>query len=312
MFRKYEDEGNYSTLRWTSGIATDVIYMFNHTHEDKDMRKIFQNKEFKQAMSLAIDREEINETIYFGHAEPYQYTVVPESKYYKPEYSEAYTEYDPERAKEKLDNIGLVDQNGDGWRELPNGDDFKFTIDFVDQETPKVPNVELVVEHWQDIGIDVQWDTISGELATERAPANMMDATLWHGDKATDILFPRSPMYFVPQSPFWDSHWPLWGTWFATEGKEGKEPPQQIKELRGWWEEMMTETDTEKRIELGQKILDKQAENLWTIGTVGRTPWIVTVNNKLNNIPKDTLWAWDTLWSSTNDPEQFYFEGGSN
>ncbi len=312
MFRQYEDQGNYRTIQWTSGIATDVHYMFNHTHEDENMREIFQDKQFKRAMSLAIDREEINEMIYFGQAEPYQMTVLPSSQYYKPEYSEVYTEYDPERAKEKLDEIGLVDQNGDGWRQLPNGDDFFFTIEAVLAETPKEPNVELVTEHWREIGINVDWEPISGELSGERAPANLMDANIWHGGSASDILFPIDSKFFVPDSTGWEhTIFPLWDQWYASGGDEGEEPPAHVKELRGWWEEMLVEPDRERRIELGQKILDMRAEHLWSIGTVGQAPWIVIAEANLRNIPEDALWAWDTLWSTTVDPEQFYFEGGS-
>ncbi|MFW6046919.1 MAG: ABC transporter substrate-binding protein [Candidatus Woesearchaeota archaeon] len=311
MFKNYEDEGNYKTLEWTSGMANDVVYMFNHTHEDKDMREIFQNTEFKKAMSLAIDRDEINETIYFGRAEPSQMTVVPESKYYKSEFSEAYIEYDPERAEKKLDEIGLVDQNGDGWRELPNGDEFNFTVEAVVMETPKQPNAELVVEHWQDVGIDVTWRDISGELAEQRAPANMIDSYIWHGDAATDILFPVDANFYVPIAPGWSrSTWPLWARWVSSNGEEGEEPPAQIKEIIDWHEEMLVEPDKEKRIELGQKILEKQAENLWAIGTVGRAPWVTVANNNLRNLPDDSMMVWDVLWTMSDNPEQFYFEGG--
>ncbi|MFP4015688.1 MAG: ABC transporter substrate-binding protein, partial [Halanaerobiales bacterium] len=308
MFRNYEEEGNYSTHRWTSGFASDVIYMFNLTHEEEELREVFQNKKFRQAMSLGIDRSEINESIYFGKAQESQYTVLESSKHFKQEFKDSYAEYDPDRANELLDEVGLEDQDDDGWRELPNGDEFTFTLEFVAQETPKTPNVELATEHWRDLGLNVDSKEISGELAGQRAPANLMDGNLWHGDKATDILFPRQAMFFVPQAPGWErTIWPKWGQWLNTEGEEGEEPPEEIKELYGWWNEMMNEPDEERRMELGEKILETQAENLWTIGTVGESPWVATVNNNLRNIPEDVLWVWDTLWTTTRDPEQFYF-----
>ena len=311
MFRQNEEAGSYTTMQWTSGFSSDVIYMFNHTHEDENMREIFQNKKFKQAMSLAIDRDEMNEIIYFGQAEPAQYTLLPSSQYYKEEFTEAYAEFDPDRAREKLDEIGLVDQNDDGWRQLPNGDEFQFEVEVVARETPKIPNVELVQEYWQEVGIDVSWRPISGELSGQRAPANLMDANLWHGDKATDILFPVQAQFFVPEPPGWEKTiWPEWGQWFLTDGEEGEEPPADIKELYGWYEEMLNTIDEDRRVELGHRILETQAENLWVIGTVGQSPWVVAADNNLRNLPEDVLWVWDTLWSTTHDPSQIYFEGG--
>ncbi|MFW6410380.1 MAG: ABC transporter substrate-binding protein, partial [Halanaerobiales bacterium] len=169
MFRNYEDEGGYRTLTWTSGMGSDVIYMVNQTSEDENLREIFQEKEFRQALSLAIDRDEINESIYFGRGEPRQYTVIEGSRYFEEEFAKSNIEFDPERAEELLDEIGLKDQNGDGVRELPNGEEFTFTVEFYPSETPKAPNVELVIEHWKDIGIDVNSKQVSGELQEQRA-----------------------------------------------------------------------------------------------------------------------------------------------
>ncbi|MFW6410131.1 MAG: ABC transporter substrate-binding protein [Halanaerobiales bacterium] len=311
MFREYEDEGNYNVHQWTSGFASDVIYMFNLTHEDEDLREVFQEKKFRQAMSLGIDREEINESIYYGRAEPVQFTVMETSKFYKEEYKNAYTEYDPERAKELLDEIGLEDRDDDGWRELPDGSDFNFTLEYVNAETPKLPNIELVQQHWQELGIDVSTREISGELSSQRVPGNMVEANVWHGDETTDIMFPHRADKFVPHPPDWAlTHFIGWGRWFETDGEEGQEPPENVKELYGWHEQVIVEPDEERREELADNILSSQAENLWSIGTVGGAPWIAAVNENLKNIPDDVVWVWDTLWTSTRDPEQFYFEGG--
>ncbi|MFW5998992.1 MAG: ABC transporter substrate-binding protein, partial [Halanaerobiaceae bacterium] len=313
MFKNYEDEGGYNTLTWTSGMSSDVIYMVNQTIEDENLREVFQDVKFRKALSLAIDRDEINESIYFGRGEATQYTVLESTSYYESEYTEAYTDFDPDKAAELLDEIGLTDQNGDGWRELPNGDKFTFTIEFYPSETPKTPNVELVLEHWKDVGIDVNSRPISGELQNQRAPANMMDATLWHGDKASDILFPVANNLIIPKAPGWDaSQWVEWGRWVNTNGEEGEEPSSEVKQLGEWYDEMLVEPDEDKRIELGKKILESQAENLWVIGTVGKAPYVVIASDNLNNVPDDGLWCWDTLWSMSRNPSSFYFEGGKN
>ncbi|MFW6308876.1 MAG: ABC transporter substrate-binding protein, partial [bacterium] len=82
MYRNYEKDGNFRTILWETGMGSDVIYMFNLTHEDSGLREVFQDVNFRRAMSLAIDRDEISESIYFGRAEPRQFTVVDSSKYF--------------------------------------------------------------------------------------------------------------------------------------------------------------------------------------------------------------------------------------
>ncbi len=313
MYKQYEEKGGYRTITWTNGFGSDVIYMLNLTHQDPKMREVFQDIRFRKALSYGMNRDEINESIYFGKATPRQYTVLESSKYYEPEFAKAYVEYDPDKANKLLDEMGLKDVDGDGWREFADGSDLNFTIEFVARETPKLPNVELVTQHWQELGINVTSKEISGDLSGQRAPANLMDANLWHGDKATDILFPINAQFLVPYSPGWErTLWPAWSRWFQTDGDAGEEPPAEIKKLNGWWNEMLTEPDDEKRIKLGKKILSSQAENLWTIATVGGAPWPAVIDNDLRNIPDQVFWVWDTLWTTTRDPEQFYFENGVN
>ncbi len=308
MFRQYEEEGNFDTVLWESGMGSEVIYMLNQTIEDPNLREVFQDVRFRRALSLAIDRQEISDVIYHGQAEPRQYTVLDDSQFYKEEYAEAYTDYDPERAEELLDEMGLDETDSEGFRIGPEGDRILFTIEFYDTEVPRGPNVELVAEYWREIGIDARIRSISGELQGERAPANLIEATVWHGDKASDILFPVGNNLVIPKAPGWDeSMWPAWGLWFNTDGEEGEEPPEHIKELRGWYDEMVMEPDEDRRLELGDKILRSQAENLWVIGTVGRAPYPLIVSKDMGNVPDWGLWCWDTLWSCTRGPEQFFF-----
>ncbi|MFW6270299.1 MAG: ABC transporter substrate-binding protein [Bacillota bacterium] len=309
MYRKYEEEGNYDTILWEQGYGSQVLYMVNLTHEDPDMREIFQNVKFRRALSLAIDREELNEAIYFGKAEPRQHTVVDSSKYFEPEFAEAYIEYDPERAKQLLDEIGLKDQNGNGWRQYPDGEEFVFTLEYYAWAPTWQDSVEIVPNFWKEIGLNINTKSISGELKGQRAPANMLDATLWCGDKATDILFPVQAQFFTPQPPGWQrTIWPEWGRWFQTEGESGEEPPADIKELYGWWEEMMNEPEEERRIELGKKILQSQAENLWVIGTLGKAPKPIIVSKNLVNYPQEGYWNWDVVFSTSRDLSQLFFE----
>ena len=79
-------------------------------------------------MSLAINREEINEFAFNGLATPQQFTVAAGTEFYDPAWARAFADYDPARAKAMLDEIGLRDTDGDGVREGPDGNPFALSM----------------------------------------------------------------------------------------------------------------------------------------------------------------------------------------
>ena len=310
LFKFHEKKGNYRTLIWRRIHGNDCIIQFNfNCLEDKELRKIFWDVRFRKALSLAIDREEINQILYYGRAVPRQTTVLPTSKFYEEEFAKAYAEYDPKKASELLDEMGMVDVDGDGMRERPSGKPLNITLEWALVQTSKDLIMELVVDQWKKVGINIALKEINSSLQGVRAPASLMDMTLWEADRSTDILFPPEPYWYVPMHLGWEiSMWNEWTRWFLTDGEKGEEPPPVIKELYNWWIEMSTTLDEQKRIELGKKILRSQAENLWTIGTVGVAPHPLVVSNKLHNVPKTGYWGWDCRWSLPYCPETWYLK----
>ncbi|MFW6312028.1 MAG: ABC transporter substrate-binding protein, partial [Nanoarchaeota archaeon] len=70
LYKQNEEKENYSTLLYRRAYGSDIPIQLNLTHKNDNLREIFQNKKFRQALSIAIDRENINNKIYFGEAEP--------------------------------------------------------------------------------------------------------------------------------------------------------------------------------------------------------------------------------------------------
>ena len=310
MYIANEDRGGYETYLWSRIQGSDVGIFSNMTHQEEELREIFQDERWRKALSLAIDREEINNTIYMGQATPRQATVLPSSSYFEPEFADAYAEYDPDRAEEMLDEMGIQDYNGDGQRQRPDGSDLNITLEWTPMETPKLEIMELVTAHWRDIGIDIALDQLDGGLLQERVSANETDMTLWHIDRCSDILFPREPMWFAPiTEPWWEHNlWREWETWYVTGGDSGEEPPAHMKELQDHYETMLYTTDEEERIAAGKAILESQAENIWTIGTVGLAPQPLLVDENLKNVPEEGLWGWDNRWAFPYHSETWYLD----
>lgn len=308
LYRNFEEEGNYRTILWDFGNVATIVQV-NQTHPDPVLREIFQDVRFRRALSHAMDRDELNEVKAFGRGRPMQYTVFDTSSYWKPEFESAFIEYDVDTANALLDEMGLTERDAEGFRRRPDGERLMFTIESFPVEVIRIEHIELLAEMWREnIGIDVRVRQISGELAGQRAPANLMDATTWTGGEVLDTLFPMYAHWFTPMSPGWSRTAGVeWARWFQTDGRQGEEPPDHVKELKGWWEDVQVEPDPERRKELAQNILAYQAENLWSIGDIGYIPKPLIFNKNLRNIPETGIWAWATLWTISRDPEQWFF-----
>jgi peptide/nickel transport system substrate-binding protein len=303
-----ERHGQVKVNVWRRLHTSDVVIQPNYNHEDKRLRDLYWDKRFRHALSHAINRPEMNEIIYFGRGVPQQVTVHPTSAFYEPQFAKAYTRYDPTRSIELLDEIGLKDVNGDGFREYPDGSELIITMEFLDFETPKGITMELVSAYWRAVGIDLRLKLVDRALQSARAQSGAMQMTLWHADFSTDILFPILPRWWVPLYTGWDSIlWNDWARYFVTDGRLGEKPPPAMQELQRWSDEVRRATDPLVRITAGKKILASSAENVWTFGTVGLAPHPVVISSRLKNVIPNGIWGWDNRWTLAYHPSTWYF-----
>ena len=67
-----QEAGNYSI--YLKPEITLGAFGFNVTHQDEAKRAIFGDLSFREAMSVAINRDELNEVAFFGLGTAKQYT----------------------------------------------------------------------------------------------------------------------------------------------------------------------------------------------------------------------------------------------
>nr|MBP8273284.1 ABC transporter substrate-binding protein [Acidobacteriota bacterium] len=127
-------------------------------------RPWLQNEDLRHAISLAINRQRIVDTVYLGAAEPaygpitrgYGQWFVPTLK--RPDFS-------PDRAKALLDAMGLKDRNGDGAREDAAGAPARFSVITRKGNTVLERTLALVQEQLRDVGLGLDIVTLEkGEL----------------------------------------------------------------------------------------------------------------------------------------------------
>lgn len=309
LYKGSAEKGNYRVLIYQNPDAADVRTNFNLCSEDPVLRKIFRDVRFRRAMSLAMNREEMNETLRFGLATPRQCTVFPDSPYYEEEFARAYAEYDPERANALLNEMGLNKKDGEGWRLRPDGKRLVLLFEYCENPSWGAPFYELIKEYWEGVGVQTILKFLNRSLLSTRVGANQVNVSAWNGDTVSDLLWPVLPTNWVPMwigdSTVWGNQWALW---HITEGKEGEEPPEEQKRLLSLWEEYCTTMDEERQIYLAKEILRSNAENLWVIGTIGLSPRPVIARNNLRNIPETGQHGYAVMRLLPKHPEQFFFK----
>jgi len=302
-FQQNKDRYGYRIFLWPDAVPSKLCYFFNQSIEDDGLRNIFQNPKFRQAMSVAIDRKEINEVSYLGLGIPRAFTVVPDSPYFEPDLDQLYAQYDPALANQLLDEIGLK-KGSDGFRTRPDGSRIEITVEGMDWDKATLDEMELVVAAWNDVGVRTSMKTMSREIYWTRACSNEIQVATWTESRAIDPMV--DPIWVFP---FDERSWmaPAYGIWYKSEGKLGKEPPAYFKEIMALYDQYKVTVDPDKQKEIGKKLIRTHAENVFVIGTVGMTPNVVVVNNDFRNVPETFTTDWIYMAPGTLDPCHFYF-----
>ncbi|HVX44909.1 MAG TPA: ABC transporter substrate-binding protein [Mycobacteriales bacterium] len=276
---------NYNVYHWHSDAPWIALYM-NQYAKDPVLRPLLQNRDFRQALSIAINRNEMNQSLYSGTGGIQQPVGVPEDKYFVKGSGKTFTEYDPDKANSLLDGLGLH-KGGDGVRRRPDGKPLQLVIETFEFETgvESADAYEFVVRYWGKVGI--------------KASMKQYDSTAWIAKVATGAVniggytvagfnWEVDPEWYVPVAT--NCYWaPLFGLWYSTNGKQGVKPTPEIHQLMTWYDQMKTEVDEGKRLELGRKILSQHDKNVYMIGTVTR-PWQPLIANAdLINVKKTSV-----------------------
>ncbi|GAB4520556.1 MAG: ABC transporter substrate-binding protein [Anaerolineae bacterium] len=284
LFKENEEKGDYQVVLGIS--AGHVALQLNLTTKNPRLREFFQKREVRIAISHAVNREEMNELAFDGLLKPRQYSPLEQSPQYYPKLSNAYLEYDPDKANELLDQAGYTERNSEGYRVWPDGsgEPISFVIEgTAEPGTPDEDAAQLVVRYLKDVGIKATYKAVERSLYTEHYQANEIEAAWWGGDRT--VLPLLAPIIFLGTQP--DRPWAVaWGLWKNNPNDPNAEEPPEghwIWKIWDLWSQVEVEPDPEKRNQLFFQILDIWAEELPYIGFLGQSPQPVIVKNGLKN-----------------------------
>lgn len=172
MLKENEANGDYQVFLFENTRGSDCAFTFNITDKNADLREIFTNVKFRQAMSYALDRNTINETLYYGKGTVRQATASADTSFMKEEFENAFIEYDVDKANALLDECGYAWNAAKTVRVMPNGQEFNIVLETIEEF---MPVAEMACEYWDAIGINVTLKQVERSYYLERGIGNDRD-----------------------------------------------------------------------------------------------------------------------------------------
>jgi peptide/nickel transport system substrate-binding protein len=302
------EKGGYRLFATQPSLMNKSMIAFNLCHKNLAYREIFTNKDFRIAMSHAINRQEIIDTVYVSQGEPWQASPRPESPFANDTLAKQYTEYNVDLANQMLDVI-LPNKGGDGFRTLPDGSSFIISVEVANAGVSSpVDDMTLACTYFQEVGINAQIKVEDRSLYYERKGANEHDCIVWHGDGGMqDGLidsFWYAPMnveanYAVP--------WAVWYEKPALPGTEPQEPPEAVKAQLDLYTQFQATADADKQADLFNQILQIAIEQFYVVGVNLPGPGYGIARANVKNILEPMWDAYLYPAPGPTNPEQFYF-----
>jgi peptide/nickel transport system substrate-binding protein len=313
VFLENQQRGGYKLYLDPGDYGGDMIIKFNLSYEaDPEIAKWMNTADFRRALSLGIDRDQINETFWLGTGTPGSVVPADSNKYNPgPEYRKRWATLDVKKANELLDKIGLGKKDAEGYRLRTDGKGrLRIEIMTLGGQFLQFTQIsEMIREQWKKIGIDLTVQEVERSLALKRTAANEQQLGAWNND-GSEHLF-TFPLHVFPfEIAAVASSGPLYAKWFQSAGAQGKEPPARMKELMDKWRRAFGVPEKE-RIQLGKEVWKIAADEVYIIGVIGMGPasmGVRVVKTNMGNVPARQYNSPDGKTPSISRPVTFYWK----
>jgi peptide/nickel transport system substrate-binding protein len=318
MLRESAEAGDYRVVLWERGDFGWPALILGYDYPDEAIVDLMYDQRFRQALSWAINRPRINDIVSLGLAVAKNAALsrnapefqTPEGQEVYKEWAESYATYDPAKAKDLLDQVGVVDENGDGWRQRPDGDELELIVDIQVTDQKSVDAADFVKEDWEAIGLKTTLNVIDGSLLSQRAEQG--EYMIWaRGSNAAWGLVSAAAHWAPIELHSW-AVCPRCGLYYQTGGREGipPRPGSMLEKLQDAYTELIQTVDDEERT---AKLLDAYRIHIddgpIIIGVIGEHKSPCVVKNNFRNFPDFGVpGPWDLGYPGSSCPEQFFFK----
>ena len=304
-FMANAEKNNFDVALYDTHIGALPGIFINQTVEDLTLRKIFQDVRFRQALSVAINREEANELVTTGLLTPRQASSASNSIFHRDKWANNYAQYDVKLANRLLDEMGLKWDRK--YRLRPDGKKLTVIVSCYQGwlGTEDVDTAEMLKDYWGKIGVDVAVDNQAREQLMPRWADNKLQIALY-------VYFPSysTMVHFVPYATdSWSNSWaPLYSQWYHYDGKQGEKPTPEMQVLFDLHQKILVAETEVEQSQLLEQIIQNHIDNLWVIGVVGDVPQPMIISKRLGNVSMEGVYA--LAYSSPKNIayETFYFK----
>ena len=313
VFIENQTKGGYKVYLDPGDYGGDMIIKFNLSYDaDPEIAKWFNTADFRRALALGIDRDQINETFWLGTGTPSSVVPADGNKYNPgPQYRKLWATLDVRKANEMLDRIGLAKKDAQGYRLRSDGKGrLRIEIMTLGGQFVQFTQIsEMIREQWKKIGIDLIVQEVERSLALKRTAANEQQLGAWNND-GSEHLF-TFPLHVFPfELAAVATSGPLYVKWFHSAGTQGKEPEPKMRELMEKWKKAFGVPEKE-RIQLGKEVWKIAAEEVYIIGVIGMGPasmGVRVVKTNMGNIPARQYNSPDGKTPGISRPMTFYWK----
>ena len=309
FLKQGEKRNRYHVRLWEKALGSQIALYPNLNAEDPEWRKLMRDVRFRRALSLGVNRHEVNEVVYFGLGKESSNTVLQRSPLFRPEFRTAWTAFDLKAANALLDAIGLTARDANGLRLLPDGRPMELVIDTSGESTEETDVLELIRDSWRKLGIAMFSRPSQREVFRKRVFSGMSVMSVWSGMSNGIPTADMSPNELAPTAQE-QLQWPMWGQYYEQNRKGGEAPStpdaQQLVKLFETWRNSDSTAEREK---IWQQMLAINADQVYTIGIVTRALQPVVVRDNLRNVPADGIYSWDPgAYFGMYHPDTFWID----
>ncbi len=311
FLKEGEEHNDYRVRLWQTARGSQLALYPNLNVADPVWRRVLRDLRFRRALSLAINRREINQVIYFGLGLEGQNTVLPASPLYRAEFRDAWARFDLEEANRLLDDMGLVVE--DDMRLLPDGRPLEVIVETAGENPEETDILELIHDSWAAAGIKLYPKPLQREVLRNRIFAGKTVMAMWFGNENGVPVADMSPGEFAPTTQQL-LMWPRWGQYHETGGAAGEpidmEAPRRLMDLYLAWRKSRT---VDERRTIWEEMLELYCDGVYSIGLVAGILQPLAVSNRMRNVPEEAIYNWDPgaqlgVWQ----PDTFFFVDGDD
>lgn len=293
ILKEGERAKNYRTLLWDYARGSELALYPNLTTTDPVWRNLNRDVRYRRALSLGIDRRTLNNSLLFGLGTEGNDTIAESSPLFTPAFRTANAGYDPTAASRLLDEIGLTERNGAGFRLLPDGRELEIIVETDGESTLLVDGLTLITEFWREIGVRLFVKPQDRTVLRNRTYAGLPIMVAAQG---LDLAIPTAVMPPAELAPIRQDNyaWARWGQFQETHGGSGEACDiPEAKRLVELYTQWMSTSDDAVQARIWHEMLQNHADNQWSIGTVAGAIQPVVVKNGLANVPAKAKYSWE-------------------